>query len=97
MRYYVLTPGSPSFMWAEWATPARESAWAEEDPDKLGDRRRGLGGANAAYTDEILTRDEVLADPSYSEALRRWEAKDDAEFETQDRARSSRAPGRTPY
>jgi hypothetical protein len=42
MRYYVLTPGSPGYIWAEWATPDRETVWAEGDPEN---RRNGLGGA----------------------------------------------------
>jgi hypothetical protein len=90
MRYYVLTPGSPSYIWAEWATPTRETVWAEGDPKERQNRRCGLGGASAGDGDKILTRDELLTEPTHSEALRRREAKDDATFETQDWARSVR-------
>ena len=66
MLYDVLTPGSPSLIWAEFATTARGSTWAEEDPEN---RRDSLGASTPALSDEILRRRELLADPLYSEAL----------------------------
>lgn len=79
MRYYMLTKGSPDFVWAEFAVSDEATAWAEADPHL---HRPGLPGLpEATSEDRVMTREELLETPAGCDALARWEDTDDAVFE----------------
>lgn len=76
MRYYVLKPGDPPSIRAEFLVENEEAALAEAR-----DNRKGMCGAvDLSVGERIVLRRELLAVPAFAEALSRWDRRDDQAF-----------------
>jgi len=87
MRYYVLRPGEPPLIRAEFLIEDQESYAVESTHSEANrdaeTRRKGMAGAVDLFEhEEIHLRRELLAVPAHAEALRRWESRDDEPFDT---------------
>lgn len=84
MRYYVLRPGDPPSIRAEFVVEDTEAHAVERRLNR--ERREGMSGAVELFTGEtIALRRELLAVPAHEDALRRWESRDDEAFHAAER------------